>query len=162
MAMDELVEPFIKQNNSYKGWLNSYKMEIPPFIIRRDLRLFLQEIEGELIRIIRDEAEALRSLKFSFTMQIELIKNTNRGEEKVKYYTRQVNPTILNAFSTQKAKEKLKAELDKIIERLANWVENGSGWAVDRIGKAYLDFSRYNPLRGGAYLPLPSGLQSKM
>ena len=73
-----------------------------------------------------------------------------------------MNPTIPNAFSTQKAKEKLKAELDKIIERLANWVENGSEWTVDRIGKAYLDFSRYNPLRGGAYLPLPSGLQSKM
>ena len=122
IAIDELVEPFIKQNNSYKGWLHSYKMEIPPFIIKRDLRLFLQENEDDFMRVIRDKAKALGPLKLSMTMQIELTKNTNRGEEQVKYYTRQVNPTIHNAFSTQTAKEKLKAELDKLGRK---WVRMG-------------------------------------
>ena len=75
----------------------------------------------EFIRVISKEANALGPLKLSLTMQIELIKDTNRGEEKVKYYTRQDNPMILNAFSTQTAKEKLNAELDKIAEKLANW-----------------------------------------
>ena len=33
--------------------------------------------------------------------------------------------------------------------------------AIDRIMNVYLDFSRYNPIRGGTYIPLPEKLKAK-
>ena len=44
---------------------------------------------------------------------------------------------------------------------MAGWVERGSGWVINRIKTAYLHIGRYNPIRGGAYIPLPSILQGK-
>ena len=37
----------------------------------------------------------------------------------------------------------------------------GSGWEVERIETAYVNVARYQPLRGGTYLPLPANLAKK-
>ena len=50
--------------------------------------------------------------------------------------------------------EQLNAVLERQLEELAGWVERGSGWVVEGIEKAYLDFARCDPIRGGHYLPL--------
>ena len=71
---------------------------------------------------------------------LNLKKQTNRGEEEVRYFTRQKNPTILNAFNVQTVTEKLNTELKRQMEEPANWVERGSGWTVGGISTVYLDF----------------------
>ena len=130
--------------------------------LNQDLRLFHKKKGGKVLRVIQNESNALGPLKFKLTTLLKLKKQTNRGEEEVRYFTRQENPAIpLNVFNVQTVTEKLNTELKKQIEELANWVETGSGWTVGGISMAYIDFSRYNPLRGGHYLPLPKGLQSK-
>ena len=37
----------------------------------------------------------------------------------------------------------------------------GSGWVVEKINIAYVNIARYQPLRGGTYLPLPAKLANK-
>ena len=37
----------------------------------------------------------------------------------------------------------------------------GSGWVIERIMVAQVNVARYQPLRGGAYLPLPANLAKK-
>ena len=37
----------------------------------------------------------------------------------------------------------------------------GSGWEVEKINIAYVNVARYQPLRGGTYLPLPPKLANK-
>ena len=44
---------------------------------------------------------------------------------------------------------------------MANYTERGSGWVVKGISAAYLRISRFEPLRGGSYMPLPKFIQSK-
>ena len=41
------------------------------------------------------------------------------------------------------------------------WSQMGSGWEIVRITIAYVNVARYQPLRGGTYLPLPAKLASK-
>ena len=159
--MNEWQEAFIKQGHRFQNWLHSYRMEVHFPELHQDLRLFHKKIMGEVLRVIHNKSEALGPLKYKLTVLIKLIKQTNRSGEEVEYFTRQANPTILNAFNPQAVTEKLNTELERQIEVLANWVERGSGWVVGGISKSYLDFSRYNPLRGGHYLPLPKDLQSK-
>ena len=70
--MDELAAPFIKQNHGFQNWLVSYKMQVPFYIYKRDLLLFHNEIEDELIRVIRQESDPPGPLKFSYTMLVEV------------------------------------------------------------------------------------------
>ena len=68
---------------------------------------------------------------------------------------------LLNQFNQRIVKEKLRVEIDRKKEVVAGWVERGSAWTIHRIKAAYLHVGRYNPIRGGAYIPLPSNLQGK-
>ena len=160
---NEWQEAFIKQGHGFKNWLHSYKMEVHFAELHQDLRLFHKKIRirSEVLRVIHNESEALGALKYKLTVLIKLKKQTNKGEKEFDFFSRQENPTLLNAFNLQAVTEKLNTELERQIEELANRAERGSGWVVGRISKSYLDFSRYNPLREGHYLPLPKDLQSK-
>ena len=108
--MNDWQEPFIKQGHGFQTWLHSYRMDVNFPELNQDLRLFHKEIRGEVLRVIHNESEALGPLKFKLTTLLKLKKQTNRGEEHVKYFTRQVNPTILNVFNAQAVNEKLNAE----------------------------------------------------
>ena len=160
-GINEWQDAFIKQRHGFQNWLNSYKMEVHFPELHQDLRQFHEGLRGEVLQVIHNESEAFGPIKYKVTVLIKLKTQTNRGEEEIDYYTRQANPTILNAFNTQTVVERLDTELERQIEDLSNWVERGSGWVVAGISKAYLGFSRYNPLRGVHYLPLPKDIQSK-
>ena len=135
-------------------------MQVPFFIYKRDLLLFHNEIEDELIRVIRQESDVLGPLKFGYTMLVDLKKDTNRGEN-VENFLRQEAPILVNDFNPRTVKEKLNVEINKKREVVAGWVERGSGWIIDRIMTVYLDFARHNPTRGGTYIPLPPKLKAK-
>ena len=68
---------------------------------------------------------------------------------------------LLNAYNARAVIEQLNPVLERQLEELAGWVERGSGWVVEGVEKAYHDIARYNPIRGGHYLPLPKDLQAK-
>ena len=152
---------FVKQNRGFQNWLVSYKMQIPAYLHEKDLLVFHQRIENELLKVIREESNELGPLKFSYTMLAKLTKDTNRGEENVENILRQEVPILPNAFNRVTVKEKLNTETNKKREVVAGWAERGSGWTIERILTVYLDFSRNNPIRGGSYIPLPPKLKAK-
>ena len=149
------------QNRGFQNWFLSYKMQVSFFIYKRDLLLFHNEIEDELIKAIRQESDALSPLKLSYTVLVDLKKDTNRGEEHVEYFSRQGIPILLNAFNPRTVKEMLNVEINKKGEVVAGWVERGSRWTIDRIKTVYIDFARYDPIRGGTHIPLPPKLKAK-
>ena len=55
--------------------------------------------------------------------------------------------------------------LDAIVnsnkEEISRWQNQGSDWVIDRILTVYLEFARYEPIRGGTYIPTPSKLKAK-
>ena len=48
-----------------------------------------------------------------------------------------------------------------IQETLEKWTQRGSGWVVDQVETLWLDIPRYQPLRGGSYIPLPAAVRNK-
>ena len=48
-----------------------------------------------------------------------------------------------------------------IQETLEKWTQRGSGWVVDRVEVLWLDIAKYQPLRGGSYIPLPAVVRLK-
>ena len=49
----------------------------------------------------------------------------------------------------------------RIQETLEKWTQRGSGWVVDQVEVLWLDIARYQPLRGGSYIPLPAVVRLK-
>ena len=42
------------------------------------------------------------------------------------------------------------------------WINEGSGWVIDKIEGLYINISNYEPLLGGSYIPLPKALNNPM
>ena len=51
--------------------------------------------------------------------------------------------------------------MGRIKGEIENWSLQGSGWEVESIETAYVNVAKYQPLRGGTYLPLPADLAKK-
>ena len=127
-----------------------------------DLRLFHGEMRTEVLRILENESRILGPLKFKLEVVVNLEMEKGDGiTEGINYFTMQRNPVVLNAFIVQGAARRLNELLEEQLEALANFTERGSGWVVKDISAAYLRISRFEPLRGGSYMPLPKFIQSK-
>ena len=49
---------------------------------------------------------------------------------------------------------------EEILNRIADWLSEGSQWVIDQILDHYLNIINYQPLRGGSYLELPEELRN--
>ena len=79
----------------------------------------------------------------------------------MEHYFRENEPHVFN----RNDEDQIKIEFDRFVERtkgeIEAWSERGSGWVLERIMAAYVNVARYQPLRGGTYLPLPANLAKK-
>ena len=57
--------------------------------------------------------------------------------------------------------EAINKAIPRILEILEKWTQRGSGWVVDRVELLWLDIARYEPLKGGSYIPLPPEVERK-
>ena len=50
---------------------------------------------------------------------------------------------------------------NELINRISEWISEGSGWVIKSVDKHEIDISKYKTLRGSSYLPLPEKLKNK-
>ena len=68
---------------------------------------------------------------------------------------------FFNRYDKELIGQKYQEFMERIKGEIENWSIQGSGWDIDRIMTAYVNVARYQPLRGGTYLPLPANLAKK-
>ncbi len=51
---------------------------------------------------------------------------------------------------------------EKILESMAKYQKEGSGWRLKRVLELEIHVVEYNPLDGSSYIPLPEKLRGKM
>ena len=44
---------------------------------------------------------------------------------------------------------------NELLNKISEWISEGSGWVIKSVDKHEIDISKYKPLRGSSYLPLP-------
>ena len=136
-------------------WLHAWRMDISETNpSNRDLIRFETE---KFTNIVEQEMKKLKNVKVSFALEINFsIERNGETEYKRKYF--EDKPHIFNRYDEEEIKEKF----DEFIQgKIENWSEKGSGWVVERITLAYVNVTRYQPLKGGTYLPLPAKLANK-
>ena len=50
---------------------------------------------------------------------------------------------------------------NELINRISEWLSEGSGWVIKSVDKHEIDISKYKPLRGSSYLPLPEKIKKQ-
>ena len=123
-------------------------------------RIFLESVEPQISEKLGKELIALRGgLKFQLAIKVELVKANLDGSEEF------MEPILRHNQEAVLQKNEIKAALEeafpRLLETLEKWTQRGSGWVVVQVRTLWLDIARYQPLRGGSYIPLPPALKNK-
>ncbi|KAL9969009.1 hypothetical protein ACROYT_G021166 [Oculina patagonica] len=155
---------FLLAQSDFNEWLRVWKMTIPEGSrISKDLFVFQKKTKGKFVDLVENEIIDLKDIKVSFEMKIKFTKEHLKTGviQEMEHYFKEKEPHVFNEHN----KQQIKQEFDRFIERakgqIEAWSERGSGWVIERIIEAYLNVARYQPLRGGTYLPLPANLANK-
>ena len=123
-----------------------------------DVRAFMQEVEPRIHDKLEEEIFALNGVKFQLALKVQIRKdNPDGSEEYTVTVLRHKQEALLQA---SKINEDLNRAIPHLLELLEKWTQRGSGWVVDRVQNLWLDITRYQPPRGGSYIPLPAAVRS--
>ena len=156
---DELV--FKQTPWALGNFLRGWQMDVPKGHPQgADPRAFLEDAELLIQKKLEEELKALKGgLKFQLALKVDLEKANPDGSEE---YT---DPVLCHKQEAVLQKSEIKAALHqafpRVQETLEKWTQRGSGWAVDQVHTLWLDIARYQPLRGGSYIPLPAAVKNK-
>ena len=143
--------------------LKTYQMIIPSQY--KDPVLFFTDVKSLLLDKITDELSALSSLKYSIGLEVIFRKDNPGGthtytDPPSRFYTKQ-EAVIFNRDTFNQDEINLDVATSTIIERIEEFVQNGSGWKIDSLTTLWIDFAKYEPIKGSSYIPLPDVLKNK-
>ena len=153
---------FLISQNNFQDWLRVWRMAVSEENPNnKDLFVFARETKEKFTDLVKNEIQKLKSVKVSFGLQVEFSIERDGGTQYMERYFRENEPHVFN----RNDEDQIKTEFDGFVERIKgeieSWSERGSGWVLERIMTAYVNVARYQPLRGGTYLPLPVNLAKK-
>jgi len=147
------------ERNDFNNWLRVWKMRVPKGT--KDIFRFFQTTKSQFINVCRNEVRELNSIKVQFALLVRFYVNRNGVVEYMTHYFKDTEPTVLNQYNADLVNHLINQFIDHVRGQIEGWSERGSSWVVDEILEAFINVARYNPLRGGTYMPLPDKLKSK-
>ena len=153
---------FDPRNYGYYGsWLHGYTMSSTEHYPIKELNVFYKENKRAIVQTIAREVTELGPVKLRLSFYVRFKKEVDNVTEQMEHFFWNDPPLIV----THMHQLRDSALLDDIVnankEEISRWQNQGSDWVIDRILTVYLEFARYEPIRGGTYIPTPSKLRSK-
>ena len=137
-----------------RGYAESYKISIKnnkdPLVQLQNTR---KAIENHIISLLK----SIRNLKFIETLQVTFTKLTGSDMIYKTAYFSSVAQTILNDLGVDESPQLSKQQ---ILNKIAQWVSEGSGWIIQSVDNHYLNIVKYQPMRGSSYIQLPQELRN--
>jgi len=122
----------------------------------------LQENKEKFTDLVEQTILEFKNVKVGFGLEVKFSIERDGVTQTMKHYFKSDRPFIFNRFDEE---EEIKEGFDEFIEtiegEIQSWSERGLGWVVEKINTAYVNVAKYEPLRGGTYLPLPANLAKK-
>jgi len=100
-----------------------------------------------------------KGLKFGLTQKLRMKKETEDGVIYREPYFKSKSKTITHPDMIN---DLIREAEEEILNKIGDWISEGSNWVIDQILDHYLNIIEYTPLRGSSYIPLPKKLQNSM
>ena len=98
----------------------------------------------------------IKGFKYQITLAVLLSKvKTDGSIEYSPVYFNSTTKTVINSHEFV-----LDQPFQEILDRIDNWINQGSGWIVESIDGFYLNVSSYSPFIGSTYIELPDELKN--
>ena len=138
-----------------KGYTKSYEMSIKN---DKDPLAQLNSTRKALAYHITSVLTSMKGLKFAETLKVTFEKETGHEERVIKtaYFNSQPQ-TITNDTQIELA---LSLSKQEILNKIAQWISEGSGWTIESINNHYLNVVKYEPMKGSSYIKLPHELRN--
>ena len=130
-----------------------------PQDVQSDVLVFFENVKDDVAELIRHQLQSMQ-FKLVLTLQVNMKKESiATGEiQTASPYFRSRAVIILNAIEDQPT---LDRSYDTIEKKVDEWISQGSGWTIASIKRMFIDASKFQPLHGRSYFPLPSYLKNK-
>ena len=136
-----------------KGYTKSFEIDIKnnkdPLAQLQNTR---KAIENHIISLIR----SMKGLKFVETLKVTFKKTVN---DKTVYKTAYFNSKPQIIINNTEIPESFQLSKQKILNMIAQWISEGSGWTIESVDNHYLNIVQYQPMKGSSYIKLPQELK---
>ena len=136
-----------------KGYTKSFEIGIKN---NKDPLKQLQSTRKGIKFHIESILKSMKGLKSVETLKITLKKVSNSGIlEKTAYFNSK--PQII--INNTEILESLQLSKQLILNLIAQWISEGSGWTIQSVDNHYLNIVQYQPMKGSSYIELPQELR---
>ena len=141
-------------NQALKGFTKSFKISI---INNKDPLTQLQNTRKAVEHHIMKILTSMKGLKFIETLMVTL-KATKNGE--IVYQTAYFNSKPQTIINNVEIPEALQSSQQQILNIIAQWISEGSGWTIESVDNHHLNIVQYKPMNGSSYIKLPQELRN--
>ena len=151
----------ISQSN-FQEWLRVWIMDVSKTNPNnKDIFMFKNGNKEKYTNLIEQEILKLGGVKVSFGLKVNFEIERNGETQEMSHYFKEDQPHVFTRYDKELIEQKYEQFMGRIRGEIENWSLLGSGWEVESIEIAYINVAKYQPLRGGTYLPLPADLAKK-
>ena len=146
----------MEKSKALKGYTKSYEIAI-----KNDTDV-LEQLQNTRLATSRFLAKILnqnKGFKFVEAMVVNFEKLKNGETEEEMAYFNSKAEIIMNVSDI---KPSLEMSQGKIMNDIAEWLKEGSGWTIDGVLEHYFNVVNNKPLEGKSYIPLPKEIQNSL
>ena len=146
----------METNKALKGYTKSYEVNIKN---NKDPLLQLQNTRKGVESYLENILTSMKGIKYVETLKVTFEKNID--EIQTVYKTAYFNCKTQTITNNIEITETLQQSKQQIINIIAQWISEGSGWTVsNRLMHHYINIVQYEPLKGNSYIELPIELRN--
>ena len=98
-----------------------------------------------------------KGFKFVETLQVNFVKYSNDEKISKNGYFNSTTDLIINETDI---KLSLQTSQQQILNKIAQWISEGSGWTIQSIENHYINIVNYQPFKGSSHIELPQELRN--
>ena len=137
-----------------KGYTQSFDVELRD---KKDPLLQLQKSRRAVEYLFNNLLVQTKGFKFVEILQVKFVKHSNDKKILKNGYFNSTTDLIINETDIKLA---IQASQQQILNIIAQWISEGSGWTIQLIENHYINIVNYNPLKGSSYIELPQELRN--
>ena len=110
-------------------------------------------VEYHIMKILT----SMKGLKFIETLTVTFKKFVN---SEIVYKTAYFNSKPQTIINNVEIPEALQLSKEQILNIIAQWISEGSGWTIESVDNHHLNIVQYKPMNGSSYIKLPIELRN--
>ena len=146
-----------EKSKALKGNVKSFEVSI---VNKYDPSVQLNNARKAIFKLLMELLTVKRGFKFNAVLKARLSKRTEQDEDGTIYREPYFNAGPFTVTNSDDIEETIHNAIERILELIAGWFSEGSGWIFELVLLHCINIVSYFPLKGKSYIKLPEELSN--